>query len=149
MPARGWWWQRFHPAVRVLMATVYFGVPVAIIVAGAIHAAGNDRRSPAGLTTEQVAPSTTTGEESSVQEQPLEPTGPDLYESRCASCHGPALEGGSGPELGPGSETVDLSDSRILSRIRDGRNEMPGFSGILSEGEIELLLDFLRQEQLS
>ena len=58
------------------------------------------------------------------------------------------MPGDSGPALGPGSDAADLSDNRTRSRINDGRNDMPGFSATLTENEIELLLAFIREQQI-
>lgn len=75
--------------------------------------------------------------------------GPQLFQMACSSCHGTSLEGGIGPELGRGSDAADDSDSRIASRISNGKDEMPSFSGSLSEAQIASIIDFLRQEQSS
>lgn len=131
MTARGWWWQRYHPALRVFVVTVYFGAAIALFVFS-IATGLTDSMDPVS---------------SAEQSAPL--TGTQLYQNNCSSCHGASLEGADGPRLGPGSEAADETDNRILSQITNGKGDMPGFSATLSENEIELLFEYLRDQQLS
>ncbi len=143
MPARKWWWQRIHPALRVVFAAVYFGGAIAILVFAITP--GHEDRPPSetALPNDEVATTTT-----SIEEQPPA-TGPELFQAHCASCHGQNLEGDIGPDLGRGSEAISLSDNRILSRMENGRREMPSFSDTLSEAEMQLILDYIREQQAS
>lgn len=75
-------------------------------------------------------------------------TGSELFTLGCASCHGYQLEGTEDiPALGPGSDAAEESDSRLLRRIRDGKDEMPAFGGTLNEDQIDLVISYLRDEQ--
>ena len=129
MSSRGWWWQRYHPVLRVIVATAYFGAAIALFVFAI---------SP-GFRTESRA--------STISELSAPLTGPAIFEKQCASGQGSTLEGGTGPRLGPGSEADDETDKRLLSRIEDGRKAMPEFSSKLSDSEIQLVFDFIREQQ--
>ncbi len=74
-------------------------------------------------------------------------SGPAVYESRCASCHGVGLEGGVGPALGAGSELADKPDEYVVNSIVNGRGRMPAFRASLSDVQIERVVDYLRTEQ--
>lgn len=63
-----------------------------------------------------------------------------LYSEKCASCHGAARMGGTGPALIP--ETLSrLKGDAIARTIADGRaqTQMPSFSGTLSADDIAAL----------
>ena len=153
MPARGWWWQRIHPALRIVLFLAYFGGAIALIVVPLTLALEDFEPSATSvsgidLSDDQLAEPKSTEESAAIDEEPPPaPSGGELYENRCSSCHGPSLEGGTGPELGRGSDAAEENDNRVLLRIRDGKNDMPGFSGTLSEDEIDLVLAFLREQQ--
>ncbi|MEA1902483.1 MAG: c-type cytochrome [Actinomycetota bacterium] len=75
-------------------------------------------------------------------------TGSELFIMGCAYCHGPNLEGTElAPDLGPGSEAEEESDSRLAKRITEGEDEMPSYGNILSEEQIELLVGYIREVQ--
>ena len=64
----------------------------------------------------------------------------------CGSCHGMTMKGGLGPALLP--ETLaGKSDELLKITILNGRppTPMPPWRGILSEEEIEWLIDLLRK----
>lgn len=63
-----------------------------------------------------------------------------LYARNCASCHGAARLGGSGPALLP-ENLGRLRPAQAAKVIAEGRpaTQMPGFAGALSAGEIEAL----------
>jgi quinoprotein glucose dehydrogenase len=64
-----------------------------------------------------------------------------VFETNCASCHGPDLMGiGVAPPLR--GLRFRLSDADIAGRVRNGTNGMPAFPN-LSEAEIKLLTDYL------
>lgn len=54
-----------------------------------------------------------------------------VFAANCASCHGAAGEGGSGPALA-GDTEVD----EIASIILNGEEEMPAFADVLSDQEV-------------
>jgi mono/diheme cytochrome c family protein len=158
MSSRGWWWQRLHPALRAVLALAYFGTLIAVI---AFAATPSLRSESTNVTDEQVSESVTpeaepsstdpastdpaSTEPASDEEELVVLTGADLYETNCASCHGSSAEGGVGPALAAGSEAAEETDSRIIARIRDGKNAMPPFAGSLTDEEIELILEYLRE----
>jgi cytochrome c oxidase cbb3-type subunit 3 len=75
-------------------------------------------------------------------------SGRDLYTMACAFCHGLDLGGTDiAPDLGPGSDAEEESDSRLAKRIREGKEEMPAFGNILTDEQIQLIVDYLRQVQ--
>jgi hypothetical protein len=86
MPARGWWWQRFHPALRAIVAVAYFGTALAIIVYAVTPSFHTAPASRPDITQEQASGSTTTdagpplAEPPSEQDEPDVLTGGELYE---------------------------------------------------------------------
>ncbi|HEY5579366.1 MAG TPA: c-type cytochrome [Acidimicrobiia bacterium] len=75
-------------------------------------------------------------------------TGNDLYNMVCASCHGLDLSGGNEiPALGAGTDAAEESDVRLVRRIREGGDEMPSFAGSLTDQQMELIVDYLRESQ--
>jgi len=66
-------------------------------------------------------------------------TGEELYAARCAGCHGPSGEGGSGPRLA-GKE---LELDRVMRIVTGGRDDMPSFETTLSNEQIRLVTDFV------
>jgi mono/diheme cytochrome c family protein len=73
--------------------------------------------------------------------------GQELFSARCKSCHGANLAGGVGPALGAGSRIIGLSDDDICAIITDGRSGMPAFGSRLEPGEIDAILEYLRNAQ--
>jgi len=73
-------------------------------------------------------------------------TGPDLYAESCAICHGDRAEGGIGPAIGPGSNSVDLTDDQLAGVITVGPGSMPGFPR-LSDEQINSLVAYMRELQ--
>jgi ubiquinol-cytochrome c reductase cytochrome c subunit len=75
-------------------------------------------------------------------------SGRDLFTMACSSCHGIDARGSEvGPDLGPGSEAAEESDSRLGKRIMEGKEEMPAFGSILTDAQVGLLVDYLRSVQ--
>ncbi|MFQ5556285.1 MAG: c-type cytochrome [Acidimicrobiales bacterium] len=152
MPTRIWWWQRLHPVVRAVLAAAYFGgAGVAFVLAltpgsGAAPTPSAEAPAPrAELLEADPGDRPVPPEEGA--EPVAAPTGRELFVAECADCHGFVLEGDTGPALGRGSEAVEDSDARLLRRIREGEDEMPSFSAVLTEDEMELIVAFIREEQ--
>ena len=82
-----------------------------------------------------------------VQRPPADATGAEIYSMLCSNCHGPDLEGGIGPPLGPGSNTATRPDSFLETTIIHGRGRMPSFSSSLSDQQLALLIAHIRQVQ--
>jgi polyvinyl alcohol dehydrogenase (cytochrome) len=70
------------------------------------------------------------------------PDGRAVYEERCASCHGGNGEGASGPTLAGVADRLTVDDH--VAVVRDGRGQMPGWDGRLSDEEIEAVVDYER-----
>ncbi len=69
-----------------------------------------------------------------------DPEAEALYRQYCAACHGPDGQGGAGPRLIDNPNSA--REANVLSLIRFGRGSMPGFGGVMSDAEIELLRDY-------
>jgi cbb3-type cytochrome c oxidase subunit III len=76
-------------------------------------------------------------------------SGRDLFSMACSRCHGTDLSGKDdvAPSLGPGSDSTEESDARLAKQIDDGGDEMPAFGGVLTPGQIEMLVAYLREVQ--
>ena len=72
-------------------------------------------------------------------------TGPEVYESFCASCHG---ENGRGANretnLYADRRRLRTADSELITSILDGKNDMPGYSNVLTYEEAQNVLEFIR-----
>jgi len=64
----------------------------------------------------------------------------DLYQRRCAACHGGDLQGGSGPALQPGSPAAARARDELRNTIANGRGGMPAFGDRLTPEEIDGLV---------
>jgi len=74
-----------------------------------------------------------------------EDLGQQVYELRCASCHGATGGGGVGPALANGvlvQRYPDPADHRAI--VVDGRAAMPSFAAILSSEEIDAVVEYER-----
>jgi len=73
-------------------------------------------------------------------------SGQDLYGLACSRCHGVDRTGieDLGPDISLTSFAMDESDEWIAGRIRDGRDIMPRFGGVLSDNQIAQLITYLR-----
>ena len=76
---------------------------------------------------------------------PGDATGEQIYLQLCARCHGEELEGRVGPALGPGSNAAGQPDEFLAFTIENGRGRMPSFSAVLDEGQIDLLVAYIRE----
>lgn len=80
--------------------------------------------------------------------------GEELYEAACAACHGTDLSGGSdlsggtGPDIGPGSNAdIGLSDQQLAGVVRVGPGSMPSYGRRLTAAQIESLVVYMRLVQ--
>ena len=71
-----------------------------------------------------------------------------LVAAICATCHGPTLTGGSGPNLLDDRWNHGADDAGLLTSIRDGwpATGMPGFREALTSDEQRALVAYLRQQ---
>ncbi len=69
----------------------------------------------------------------------------DIYHANCAMCHGydgvPILPGA--PNFASG-ERLDKPDPELLASMRDGRETMPPWGDVLSDGELLSVLTYTR-----
>lgn len=61
-----------------------------------------------------------------------------LFTLRCASCHG--TDGKLGVAGAKDLSISELTDSEILTTIKNGKNGMPSFEGVLTREQQEALL---------
>lgn len=74
--------------------------------------------------------------------------GEELYRAGCAACHGADLSGGTGLDIGPGSNAdIGLSNQQLAGVIRVGPGSMPSYGGRLTEAQIESLVVYMRLVQ--
>ncbi len=69
-----------------------------------------------------------------------------IYGSSCASCHGAAGGGGSGPKLADGAAAAaypDLADQMAL--VAEGKGRMPAFVGRLDDDQIRAVVRYTRE----
>ncbi len=71
-------------------------------------------------------------------------SGQDLFALACSRCHGVDRTGieGLGLDISETSFAMDESDEWLAGRIRDGRNVMPRFGGVLTETQIGELVTY-------
>jgi len=74
-------------------------------------------------------------------------SGAQVFDTICARCHGKDLSGGIGPSLGPGSEAAAMTDEFYRFTIIHGFGRMPSFRSSLTDGQIERVIDYIRQQQ--
>ena len=75
--------------------------------------------------------------------------GENVYKAKCATCHGPD---GSGSAVGKSLQVADLrsaevqskSDAELFQFVSDGKGNMPGFKGNISDDEIHAAVKFVR-----
>jgi cytochrome c6 len=71
--------------------------------------------------------------------------GRQIYELHCEACHG--VEGDSidpGTPRFAGGDSLFLMDQDLLRQIREGKNTMPAYRGLLSDEEIRDVIAYLR-----
>ncbi len=72
--------------------------------------------------------------------------GAAVYQQKCATCHGPKGEGGTGTALGNAAMLALTPDHFLRHAIVNGRQDtpMPAFGGTLSEADIDNVTAFVR-----
>ncbi|MGV8824767.1 c-type cytochrome [Methylibium petroleiphilum] len=132
------------PSLRRPLAALLFTVlPCAALAFGP---GGPDASAPAAGT-----PAATTAP-AELGAADLERQGSELFGRNCQLCHNSRGKGGKGPQLikgawGPGGAN---SDDYMFGIIKNGRpnTQMGGFGGALSDGEIRVIIAFLRAESV-
>lgn len=81
--------------------------------------------------------------ENSLTNQAPSLSGLNLYGQQCSMCHGASGQGGTGPRL---ANNAKLDDTDWLRKvILNGRGMMPAYEAVLSEQEIDVLVQFLQE----
>jgi mono/diheme cytochrome c family protein len=68
--------------------------------------------------------------------------GAQIFRTSCASCHGIDGRGATGPSLRGVADRLTLDQHRQV--VEGGRNQMPPFANVLTEAEIDAVIDFER-----
>ncbi len=72
--------------------------------------------------------------------------GQKVYNSKCASCHGSAGEGGVGLQLNEGAVLAAYPEfAAQVALVKEGRDAMPAFADSLSEEEIKAVTRYTRE----
>lgn len=71
----------------------------------------------------------------------------EIFTQHCASCHGPAMQGGSAPSLLDDVWAHGGDDESLVRSIRDGypQNNMPSWGMLFTEKEIRALVNYLHE----
>jgi mono/diheme cytochrome c family protein len=73
-------------------------------------------------------------------------TGRQVYQDKCARCHGGSGGGGAGPKLSDGRMVDEYPDPAAQEQvIRDGRGSMPAWDGRITDDEINAVLRYTRE----
>ena len=76
--------------------------------------------------------------------------GEDVYQAKCATCHG--QDGSGNTPVGKSLQVADLrsaavqskSDAELTQSVSDGKGNMPGFKGNITDDEIHAVVTFVR-----
>lgn len=72
--------------------------------------------------------------------------GRDVYSRNCVGCHGATGQGGTGKKLNEGIVVAEYPDpADQFAIIANGNNQMPAFTGKLSDEEIDAVVRFTRE----
>jgi mono/diheme cytochrome c family protein len=77
------------------------------------------------------------------------PNGATVFKSKCVTCHG---SDGAGTAVGKSLKVADLRsdevqkkpDAELIQSVSDGKGNMPGFKGNLTDEEIHAAITFVR-----
>ncbi len=76
--------------------------------------------------------------------------GADVYKAKCATCHG--QDGSGNTPVGKSLQVADLrsaavqskSDAELIQSVTEGKGNMPGFKGNITDDEIHAAVRFVR-----
>lgn len=76
--------------------------------------------------------------------------GADVYKAKCATCHG--QDGSGNTPVGKSLQVADLrsaavqskSDAELAQAVTEGKGNMPGFKGNITDDEIHAVVTFVR-----
>ena len=71
----------------------------------------------------------------------------EIFAMNCASCHGPAMQGGSAPSMLDDVWTYGGDDAALIRSISEGypQNGMPAWNAMFSEKEVRALVNYIRE----
>jgi len=77
------------------------------------------------------------------------PNGATVFKSKCITCHG---ADGSGTAVGKSLKVADLRsdevqkkpDAELIQAVSDGKGNMPGFKGNITDEEIQAAITYVR-----
>ena len=79
-------------------------------------------------------------------DDPVLVQGREVYSRNCVGCHGASGQGGTGTKLSDGAVNAKYPDAADqFAVIANGNNQMPAFSGKLSDEEIDAVVQFTRE----
>ena len=79
---------------------------------------------------------------------PADATGEEIYPITCARCHGGDLQGiGTTPPIGAGSPASLQPRQYLVDTVTNGRSRMPAFRNTLTADQIDLVVDYVMDEQ--
>lgn len=76
--------------------------------------------------------------------------GANVYKAKCATCHG--QDGSGNTPVGKSLQVADLrsaavqskSDPELIQSVTEGKGNMPGFKGNITDDEIHAVVEFVR-----
>lgn len=72
----------------------------------------------------------------------------EIYAHSCAACHGRELRGRSGPPLGGEfAPSLGREKSYFIDTVTKGRSRMPAFRTLLTEDQIERVVEYVISRQ--
>lgn len=72
--------------------------------------------------------------------------GREVYSRNCVGCHGAEGQGGTGTKLNEGTVVANFPDpADQFAIIANGANQMPAYTGRLSDEEIDAVVRFTRE----
>ncbi|MGH9501499.1 MAG: c-type cytochrome [Terriglobales bacterium] len=77
-------------------------------------------------------------------------SGASVYKAKCETCHG--QDGSGNTPVGKSLQVADLrsatvqskSDAELIQSVTDGKGNMPGFKGNITDDEIQAAVKFVR-----
>jgi len=75
---------------------------------------------------------------------PVLAQGYDVYQARCASCHGNEGQGGAGLNLQKVEDR--LTEDQHIQVVTKGRSSMPAYESVLTPEEIQAVVRYEREE---